>query len=175
VESLRSLLERERQNPLTYATLCLAWLDPVARKISLLNMGHPLPFLIVAGTVTPLPVPPIPPLGTVDCPIAETVSIDLPEGWQLFFYTDGLIETRMAPGSSERYGEERLIEAIQRRCCSPADAGCLEHLLEEIEASGSEPFTDDVTAILISETKRPARNALSQRSGGDVVEESFAF
>ena len=74
--------------------------------MTLLNMGHPVPFLIIDGEVAPLPVPPIPPLGTLDWPVDEPESIDLPEGWQLFFYTDGLIETRLAPGSSERYGEE---------------------------------------------------------------------
>ena len=40
----------------------------------------------------------------------------LPAGWRLFFYTDGLIEGRAAPGSQERFGEAGLIEAMSTLC-----------------------------------------------------------
>ena len=36
----------------------------------------------------------MPPLGTVDWPVEEPLTAALPEGWRLFFYTDGLIEGR---------------------------------------------------------------------------------
>ena len=58
---------------------------------------------------------PTPPLGTIDWPIEEPTVIALPDDWQLFFYTDGLIEGRLRPGSHERYGEERLVESLCRR------------------------------------------------------------
>ena len=58
----------------------------------------------------------------------------------------------MAPDSSERFGEERLVEAVERLCCDPPDDLCLEQLLEQVQAAGCEPFGDDVSVILISRT-----------------------
>lgn len=150
VRSLRAVLERERGDPLSYATLCLAWLDPAARTIRLLNMGHPVPLLVAGDAVVALPAAPIPPLGTVEWPVEEPQEIELPEGWGLFFYTDGLIEARVAPDASERYGELRLIDAVRRHFCGPADVD-LGAMLEEVESAGGEPFIDDVTVIFISQ------------------------
>ena len=53
--------------------------------------------------------------------------------WKLFFYTDGLIEGRAAPGSDERFGEERLIEALRETTCSGLDEACLGALIADIE------------------------------------------
>jgi hypothetical protein len=152
VESLREVIVRERRSDTTYATLCLAWLDPRRSELRLLSLGHPLPLLIGGCDVTPLPVQPIPPLGMWDQPVTEPPSISMPDDWKLFFYTDGLVEGRMAPDSSERFGEERLVAAVERLCCAPLDDHCLEHLLEQVQGAGCEPFGDDVSVILISGT-----------------------
>ena len=112
VSGLRAVLERERKSPVTFATLCLAWIDGRGSEVTLLNSGHPVPFLVVGSHVVPLPARPMPPVGTVDWPVEDPLRMALPEGWQLFFYTDGLIEGRAAPGSAERYGEQRLIAAV---------------------------------------------------------------
>ncbi len=151
VASLRAVLERERKNPLTFATLCLAWIDPRRNEVTLLNLGHPPP-LLVDDDAGPLPATPMPPLGSVDWPVEEPVRVSLPDGWRLFFYTDGLIEGRAAPGSPERYGEGRLIEAVRRHLRGkPAGARELEALVVEVESSGGEPFADDVTVMLFSQ------------------------
>ena len=76
----------------------------------------------------------------------------LPEDWKIFFYTDGLIEGRLDPGSAERFGEARLVESVERLCSDPVDDRCLDELLEQVEAAGCEPFGDDVSVILISRT-----------------------
>jgi Membrane-associated sensor domain/Stage II sporulation protein E (SpoIIE) len=161
VASLRKVLERERRDPLTFATLCLAWLDPVGASIHLLNMGHPPPLLIADGAVAPLAVPPIPPLGTFDAAIVEPQTIMLPDDWQLLFYTDGLIEGRLGADSPERFGEERLIQAVQERMHSCPDGDCLKDLLREVEASGGGPFTDDVTVVLVSTSTVLAEGTLT--------------
>jgi serine phosphatase RsbU (regulator of sigma subunit) len=150
VESLREVIVRERQSEATYATLCLAWLDPHGSELRLMSLGHPLPLLIAGCDVTPLPVKPVPPLGLWEHPVTEPATMPLPAGWKLFFYTDGLVEGRMAPDSSERFGQERLVETVERLCCESADDRCLEELLDEVQAAGCEPFRDDVSAILIS-------------------------
>lgn len=165
VDGLRAVLERERKDSMTYATLVLAWLEADGGSLRMLNLGHPVPLLVAGGEVVPLPVAPIPPLGTVDWPVVEPAVMALPEGWQLLFYTDGLIEPRLDPGSSERYGEERLIEAVRTRVSGGNDPECLEKLLEDVEAV-AEPFSDDVAVILISEAAAPERGCGPRRAGG---------
>jgi hypothetical protein len=163
VESLRAVLERERKDNATYATVCLAWIDPVRDEVRLVNIGHPVP-LLLAHDVTPLPVAPIPPLGTIDRPVDEPQRIALPGDWRLFFYTDGLIEGRSAAGSAERYGEERLIEALRPLRAARLASGCLERLLSEVQAAGGgEPFIDDVAVILIAKAAA-TRDATSATS-----------
>ena len=160
VDSLRAVLVRERKSRSTFATFCLAWIDPDQEAVSLVNVGHPVP-LLIAGDVIPLPVPPIPPLGTFDWPAAEPQRVALPAGWQLFFYTDGLIEGRAAPGLTERYGEQRLIDALRQLGSDRIAADSLERLLTMVETTGGEAFGDDVTAIVISRIPAPRAAALS--------------
>jgi hypothetical protein len=156
VESLRAVLERERKNPLSFATLCLAWIDARGQEVTLLSIGHPPPLLVAGATVTPLPARPMPPLGTFDWPVEAPLRMALPDGWRLFFYTDGLIEGRATPGSPERFGEARLIEAVRRLDGEVVDRESLKRLLEEVEAAGGEPFGDDVAVIFISQAREPA-------------------
>ena len=150
VESLREVLLHERMNEEMFATLCLAWIDPQLGEITLLNFGHPLPVLI-GEHITLLEVSPLPPLGTVDLPVSKPKRLPLPHGWSLFFYTDGLIEGRSAPGSTERFGEKRLFAALERNGLENLDQPGLERLLAEVEAAGGEPFADDVSVIVISQ------------------------
>lgn len=155
VESLREVIERERKSDSTYATMCLAWLDPRRNELRLISLGHPLPLLVNGCVVAPLPVEPVTPLGLWDQAVEEPRSTPLPDGWKLFFYTDGLIEGRLVPHSSERFGQERLVEAVERLCCDSADDRCLDELLQQVEAAGCEPFGDDVSVILISKKAGP--------------------
>jgi hypothetical protein len=152
VESLGAVLLRERRSPSTFATFCLAWIDTARDEIRLMNLGHPVPLLITAE-VRPLQVPPRPPIGTVDWPVEEPQLIALPDDWQLFFYTDGLIEGRLTPGSHERYGEKRLVEALQALACERIDGACMERLVSAIEAGAGESFEDDVAVMLISKAE----------------------
>ena len=152
VESLKAVLLRERRSPNTFATFCLAWIDPARDELRLMNLGHPVP-LLITDAVRPLPVPPIPPIGTVDWLFEEPRLIALPTGWQLFFYTDGLIEGRLSPGSHDRYGEKRLVESLQALACERIDGACVERLISEIEAGSGQSFEDDVAVLLISKAE----------------------
>ena len=149
VRSLREVLARERNDPDTFATACLAWIDPSADELRLVNLGHPLP-LLIAGGVTRLEVPALPPLGSIDVPVREAVTVALPEGWTLLFYTDGLIEGRAAPGSGERFGEDRLIATLERLVRGPVDAACIDRVMRAAESAGGEPIGDDVTVIVVA-------------------------
>ena len=93
----------------------------------------------------------MPPLGTFDWPVEEPQRFALPHGWRLFFYTDGLVEGRVAPGSQERYGEGRLVEAVRRHLAGGAAGQSeLERLVTEVESAAGELFADDVTVMLFS-------------------------
>jgi len=168
VRSLRAVLERERKNPMTFATLCLAWIDSSMGAVTILNLGHPSPLLVRAnGNVTPLSTLPMPPLGTVDWPVEEPLTTALPEGWRLLFYTDGLIEGRVSPRSPERSGEQRLIDAVRRHVTGPVGEDDLDRLIREVEAAGGVPFVDDVAVLLVSAAgARPAVPAAAQTSEG---------
>ena len=150
--TLRQVIEHERASPDTYATCCLAWVDPARDQVSILNFGHPAPLLL--GTpVTPLNVPPLTPLGTFDDPIGEPVAWTLPPGWNLFFYTDGLIESRAFRGSSERYGHARLLHALAALEHEEVDDQYLARLLRGIQALAGEPFPDDVTVVVVGKRR----------------------
>jgi len=146
VGALHDVLVRERVNADTFATLCLAWVQPASDTIELLTLGHPLP-LVVADGVRQLEAMPEPPLGVLDAPGGVPVRLQLPDGWRLLFYTDGLIEGHAAPGAHERFGEERLIAALER--LSGLDRESIAELVETIERLGGEPFADDVTVAVI--------------------------
>jgi hypothetical protein len=161
VESLKAVLVRERRSPDSFATLCLAWIDPARDEIRLLNLGHPVP-LLIADEVRPLDVTPTPPLGAIDWPIEEPQLITLPDDWQLFFYTDGLIEGRLTPGSPTRYGQERLVEGLQAFACGRVGGACVESLMSDIEAGSGQSFEDDVAVMLISKTEA-AGKVLAER------------
>jgi serine phosphatase RsbU (regulator of sigma subunit) len=166
VRSLREVLVRERHDHDTFATACLAWIDPKADELRLVNVGHPLPLLIADG-VSRLEVPALPPLGTVDLPIGEPTAVALPPGWSLLFYTDGLIEGRAAPGVAERFGEERLIETVARLVRAPIDEACLDRVMRAAEGAGAEPIADDVTVVVV--TKRGAERATATPPAGPAI------
>ena len=168
VRSLRAVLERERKNPMTFATLCLAWIDSSMGAVTILNLGHPSPLLVRAdGSVTPLSTLPMPPLGTVDWPVEQPLTAALPEAWRLLFYTDGLIEGRASPGSPERFGEQRLIDAVRRHVTGPVGEDDVDRLIREVEAAGGVPFDDDVAVLLVSAAgARPVVPAAAQTPEG---------
>jgi serine phosphatase RsbU (regulator of sigma subunit) len=167
--TLRQVIERERTSPDTYATCCLAWVDPECDQVSLLNFGHPAP-LLLGSPVTPLNVPPLTPLGTFDDPIGEPVAWTLPPGWNLFFYTDGLIESRASRGSSERYGHERLLHALAALEYEKVDEQYLVRLLRGIQALAGEPFPDDVTVVVVAKRRTdPEADAPAPAPTGQVA------
>ena len=150
---MRQVLLAERAEPNAFATIVAGCVDLDARAVSLANVGHPPP-LLITDRVIPLDTPPTPPLGFG----AETDEIvrrfPLPAAWSLLCYTDGLIDARIAPGSPERYGEERLKERLAAWSAGRPNGETLDELITAIEMPSGEPFADDVAVLLIS-TKAP--------------------
>jgi serine phosphatase RsbU (regulator of sigma subunit) len=152
-EVMTSLIQAEGTAPNTFATVLIGKIDPQKGQLTWLNAGHMPPLLIAEG-VRPLESNPTPPLGVGTDIDRSTHRAQLPERWALFCYTDGLIDARLAPGSRQRYGEDRLIERLSAWGDTTPDGAAVDDLLTEIETGSGARFADDVAVLLIS-TKPP--------------------
>ncbi|WP_443051893.1 SpoIIE family protein phosphatase [Streptomyces sp. NBC_00250] len=83
-----------REDAVVGATCLYAIYDPVTCRCQLARAGHLPAMLVSPDGTTDIPETPVgPPLGLRGLPFT-TVEFDVPEGSQLVFYTDGLVESR---------------------------------------------------------------------------------
>ena len=148
--ALRSVLEEERDDPDTYVTLCAAWLSADGSELELLSLGHAPPLLADSSNVRPAHVSPCMPLGWFEDFEVVITKVSLPSEWTLFFYTDGVIEGRSAPGTTERYGAERLRRCLERELSQRSTAEAIDCVLSDAEAANGGPLTDDATILSVS-------------------------
>ncbi|GEM_PF-995499 len=151
--ALDDVMRRERAAPEVFATSFMAWIDPDRAEMAFLNLGHPPPLLSAGGNVASIVSRAQPPLGAADLPLDPPEALRLPADWSLVFYTDGLIEGRIAPGRPERFGEERLREILGGyELDNLSEAGLLK-ILRGIETICG-PFSDDVAVVMVSAADR---------------------
>ena len=160
--TLERILEHESQIPGLFATLCTLEIQPCHRVLEMRRAGHHPPILIDGHAVTSLPADGGgPPIGVFADEQWPSSRIELPTGWVLLLYTDGLIEGRVGPGS-ERLGEERL-----RRLIADYLAGCpdwqddpdrlLDALIARAHELNGEELSDDVAMLLVgTRSRQPA-------------------
>jgi len=117
--------------------------------VEIVNVAHPLP-LLLGAEVEILDVAPSPPLGIGEEEDFRPTTLPLPDGWTLLFYSDGLVETRTAPGSAERLGTEGLVDVLREERAHGWDDGSLDRILASIELANGGPFGDDVAAVMLS-------------------------
>lgn len=126
--------------PEQVATAIVAVVDPVARTVELCSAGHPPPLLFSGAEMREVDVPTRPLLG-VGAGQSRTVTVALPPGDTLVFYTDGLVERRDDDVTSA-------LERLQRLGFEAVD-GPLERwarrLVEELPGAGD----DDTTVLAI--------------------------
>jgi serine phosphatase RsbU (regulator of sigma subunit) len=157
VSVMREVLLGERREPNAFATVLAGRIDPQKRELLCINVGH-LPPLLITDQVTPLETQPSAPLGFDNAGDRPVNQFPLPAGWSLFCYTDGLIDARVAPGASQRYGEERLKERLAGWIGSEPTDRAVDTLIAEIESASGGAFADDVAVLLIT-TREPAHAA----------------
>jgi len=153
VAVMRQVLLAERVEPSAFATIIAGSIDLGNDSLSIVNAGHPPP-LLIADTITSLDTNPAPPLGFGKGGHRALHRFALPKRWSLLCYTDGLIDARVAPGSTERYGEARLKERLGTWVGRQPDGEDLDTLMAEIETASGGPFADDVAVILVSTKDR---------------------
>ena len=154
--TLQSLIEAERQDAGTFATLCTVAIDPGAGSLALRRAGHPAPMLVSDQTVRSLPLdgggPPIGMFSAAEWPASEFA---LPDRWALLLYTDGLIEGQ--DGAGGLLGEDGLRELVAARLADAprwrADPGALlGEIVQETRRRHGGPSADDVALLGIGGT-----------------------
>lgn len=116
--------------------------------IRLVSAGHPVPLLIDDAVISLEPEVTLP-LG-FDSParVSAVVTTMSRTGTPVCF-TDGLFEGRAEPGSSERYGEERIAQWLTPRNPDVIDGSVIDALLRELERANGVPLPDDVAVLTI--------------------------
>jgi serine phosphatase RsbU (regulator of sigma subunit)/predicted enzyme related to lactoylglutathione lyase len=128
-----------------YATLFFAEYDDDLRRLRYANCGHYSALLLrcdhtlerLDSTCTVLGLFP-----EWDCLIEER---SLFSGDTLLLYTDGITESSNEEG--EEFGEQRLIEALQRHCSLPAES-MLSAIVNEVRQFNAHEQHDDLTLIV---------------------------
>ena len=132
IAPLDAVLTHERDSDEMFATVCVVWIDLVARQATLASAGHSGPLLIGSRGVRTLAVEHAPPLGTTLRPTWRPTIVSLPPAFSLLLYTDGLVEGRAAPDSHARYGIDRLAKLVARASRQSRGSELLDTVLEDV-------------------------------------------
>ncbi len=145
-EQLDDLMALEAVLPAQFTTMgMIRFVGP--DRIGIVLAGHPPPFLLHDGAVTPLPVEAGPPLGLGMKGWTEQ-EFDLPAGSSVLAFTDGLIEGRVDPNGPERMGMTRVAALIAAHLRDGDDPhGLLDHLMEEVEERNGGTIADDIALL----------------------------
>lgn len=154
LSTLERVIQDECQVPGMFATLCVLEIAPSRRSLRMWRAGHPPPVLVEGHSVASMPLEPGgPPVGVFAGSQWPEASRELPAGWSILLYTDGVIEGSVAHGP-ERLGEDGLkrlirdyVEAHPRWSSDPPSL--LGHLIERTRELNGEELSDDVAMLLV--------------------------
>jgi serine phosphatase RsbU (regulator of sigma subunit) len=161
VRALERVLEHEREIPFLFTTLCTLEIDVAHARANLLLAGHPPPLLIDAGTVASVSrAHGGPPIG-LHSDGWSAAPLELPPGWAMLLYTDGITEGKISDGS-ERLGTGGLERLVTEHIAAhphwrERPEELLAVVIEKAEARNDGELTDDVAMLLIGSRPRSAR------------------
>jgi phosphoserine phosphatase RsbU/P len=136
----------------TFVTMAYAVVDPESRVVTCARAGHNPPAILrdgvppefLSGSGTALGAAPEEQFNE----LIESVRVELRRGDTLVFYTDGVTEAMN--GAREQFGEERLLETLERLRDGRTARGLVDGLLGEIESYASDADQhDDITVVVI--------------------------
>lgn len=144
-----AILRQERDDDVTFATVCDVTIDAPAGTAVIRLHGHPPPLVLGrTGAAWSEGASPAMPLGVLDHQVASPHVLDLAEDWRLLLLTDGLYEARIT--EDDRVGMERVADLVGRLATSEADAQVLvDRLLEEITVGDGAELDDDVAILIL--------------------------
>ena len=129
-----------------FVTAVYGALNPVTGEFVYANAGHNPPLWLHAGAVEKLTRTGVA-LGVVEFAEMTERCITIAPGDLLMFYTDGITEAFSAEG--EVYGEERLIDVLERVVLEPS-AGIIDQIDKEVNMFIKDyPVSDDITLIAL--------------------------
>ncbi|HEY6760928.1 MAG TPA: SpoIIE family protein phosphatase [Baekduia sp.] len=151
LDTLQQVLGHERVAEEIFATACMVSIAPDRRSAAVRVAGHPLPVLIAGGAASELrSASSHPPLGIgAGAGSWPEVPVELPRGWQLLLYTDGLIEGRI-DGGSERLGARRLVELVAQGAGVEPGAALIDRLIATAERLNGGDLADDVAVLVLA-------------------------
>ena len=124
---------------------------PDRRSARYFLAGHPEPLLLVGRRIVDLSQSKIGvPLGVLPDYAWTGVDVQLPQGWSVMCYTDGLIEGRV-PDDVERLGVERLSEILHRHLQDDPD--WMDSVIAEVTELNGGALDDDVAILLLKDGK----------------------
>ncbi|MGK5729641.1 PP2C family protein-serine/threonine phosphatase [Streptomyces sp. URMC 124] len=157
--TLQQVLEHERADDETFATLCAVDISADGRRAGLSLAGHPAPLLVRPGAAPHL-LPQEdggPALGLLRRARWPRRQVELGGLWSLLMYTDGLIEGRVGAGT-RRLGQEGMVELIGRRLAEGLRGEeLLDAAVAEVQDLNGGELTDDLAVLLLDRgTRAPA-------------------
>ncbi len=129
-----------------FITAGIAVIDTAANVITYSSAGHPPPCVCRDFEADIMHTPQSVPLGVLPDTSYMSTQISSEDTCSIFMFSDGLIEAR--PQDGEPFGQERLLQALTGRCCSPAQDVVSDVLDQAIEYSNGE-LRDDVAMVMV--------------------------
>lgn len=141
-----------------FATVFCAILDVRTGEVRFANAAHNPPLLMSREGVRYLTPPPGLMLGPMPDVAFETHSMQLAPGDVLFLYTDGVTEAHNE--AAELYGEQRLLETLQRSPQRQDLRALIDFVRQRLGAHVlSAPQSDDITMLAVSLRSLPTAGA----------------
>jgi serine phosphatase RsbU (regulator of sigma subunit) len=144
---LQAVCVRERHDQHLFVTAITARIEAHRGSLRFVSAGHPAPLVVGTSAAGAQNGPPLGVVGDASWQVNE-VPLTLPAS--ILLYTDGLVEGRAAPGSSERLG----IEPVERRLRGvvPGELGEdeLAGLVELATTANGSGLPDDVALLALN-------------------------
>jgi serine phosphatase RsbU (regulator of sigma subunit) len=131
----------ERQLGDSFATVVLATYHPRDRVLVYSCAGHPPPLVLGTEAIVPITACSAPPIGVGQPTGTRQTAISIPGATLACFYTDGVIEARVA---GELFGSERLEQVLAGLGEEATAASVLDRVAE-----GSDRHPDDMAACVL--------------------------
>jgi serine phosphatase RsbU (regulator of sigma subunit) len=152
-----------------FATVVCAIYDSESGTLTYSTAGHPPPVALGPGEFEPITVCSAPPIGVHSRTGQRQTTVTVPQGTDLCFFTDGIVEARK---NGEMWGRDRLAEMLDEQRPQPLASDVLRRVREEVDH-----VTDDMAICIASiEANRAPRafrlEELELRSGD--IEEPHA-
>jgi serine phosphatase RsbU (regulator of sigma subunit) len=153
LQTLQHVFEQERHLPGLFATLCTLQIQPTNGAASIIRAGHPRPLLIDGTSISALSRA----HGSTGIGMGNgewtAERVQLPAGWTILLYTDGIVDGRVGPGH-ERLGEEGLLKLLAEQTAQHPDwrdrpRALLDGLIAGAERLNGEALSDDVAMLLV--------------------------